>query len=130
MKKLSYIILIVILFVACDKSAVDTSNDYFSKNSTSNVTYPLHTLKTRGVAINGFWESWETVKLPSGNSDVYTPWNKVSSSSIPQDVREDIKASNGWKLIAYTIAGPNETVKGDAGLNYMLFYNKYTGISK
>lgn len=129
MKILSYILVVILLLTACDKSVLDTPNSHSIMYLTPNVTYPLRSQGTRGASTNDNWEKWETIKLPSGKT-VYTPWNKVSSSSIPQDVREDIKASNGWKLIAYTIAGPNETVRGDAGLNYMLFYNKYTGILK
>lgn len=133
MKHIFFLFSVVFLFVACSSPNFEENGLQSSEQQSSltpNVVYPLHNYSRASSQETGFWESWETVKLPSGRPPVYTPWNKLNASVIPQDIRQDIKASDGWRLIAYTVAGPNEEVRGDEFLNYMLFYNKYTGILK
>lgn len=133
MKHILFLFSAIFLFIACSSPDLEENRSASSEvhsELTPNVVYPLRNSSRAGTQETGFWESWEQVKLPSGKPAVYTPWNKKNASVIPQDIREDIKYSNGWRLIAYTIGGPNEEVKGDDFLNYMLFYNRYTGILK
>ena len=65
------------------------------------------------------------MQLASG-SYVHTPWNKkVTSGTIPYEIRTDILPSDGWDLIAHTVNG-----YGENGMNYLIFHNHYTGILK
>lgn len=90
----------------------------------TSIVYPERTMKTRGVMDTGFWENWQTVELASGQS-VDVPWAKTTTTAIPYEIRNDIKAEDGWKLIAYTVKSNK-----DLGRNYMIFYNQFTGILK
>ncbi len=65
------------------------------------------------------------MQLASG-SYVHTPWNKkITSGTIPYEIRTDILPSDGWDLIAHTVNG-----YGENGMNYLIFHNHYTGILK
>lgn len=91
------------------------------------VAYPKSNEGGTRAAIleNGFWEKWSRVCLASGDS-IYTPWNTLySGTSIPDDVRKDIKFEDGWNLIAHTVNG-----YGERGMNYLVFHNRYSGILK
>ena len=92
------------------------------------VAYPKQMANTRSLSIEQNWEKWKKVKL-AGTQDgdsVHVPWNPyVSAGSVPLDVCRDIKASDGWDLIAHTVNG-----YGEDGMNYIVFHNKYTGILK
>lgn len=44
------------------------------------------------------WENWSKVLLASGE-EAFTPWNSVTGTDIPYDVRTDIKKADGWELI-------------------------------
>lgn len=78
------------------------------------------------------WESCTTCTLKSGAS-VALPWASSSSTSVPDEIREDIKEEDGWRILYTTvdILGYSETVtNADKGVNYLLLYNKYTGVLK
>lgn len=85
--------------------------------------------KTRGL------NSWDTCTkglLRSGKL-VNLPWSSSTQTTIPQEVRTDIKEQDGWKILYSTIDidGYNENVTiADQEVNYLLFYNIYTGILK
>lgn len=80
---------------------------------------------TRSETVGLDWENWETVALASGVL-VAPPWtNNPVASDIPEEIRKDIKATDGWDLIVHTVNG-----YGEQGLNYLIFHNKFTGILK
>ena len=79
---------------------------------------------TRSESMASDWENWKTVILASGVS-VAPPWAEISSSDIPEEIRKDIKVTDGWDLIVHTVNG-----HGERGLNYLIFHNKFTGILK
>ena len=91
----------------------------------SKITYPLTNTTTRGNnELDNAWEDLLELNLPSGVL-VYTPWNpNISSKTIPTDYSNDIKKVDGWRLIAHTMNS------AERGLNYLLFYNRFTGILK
>lgn len=70
--------------------------------------------------------------LPSG-AEVHLPWSTTAITSIPEEVREDVKEEDGWRILLTTvdISGYSETVTDtdDSG-NYLLLYNRYTGMLK
>jgi len=78
----------------------------------------------RSGTLESNWEMIEKVTLPSGIS-VATPWANYASGDIPVDVMRDIKAEDGWELIAHTMTPNNEQ-----GHNYLIFHNFTTGILK
>ena len=75
---------------------------------------------TRSESMASDWENWKTVILASGVS-VAPPWAEISSSDIPEEIRKDIKVTDGWDLIVHTVNG-----HGERGLNYLIFHNKFT----
>lgn len=70
------------------------------------------------------WENWSKVLLASGE-EAFTPWNSVTGTDIPYDVRTDIKKADGWELIFHTVNG-----YGTKNMNYLIFHNRYTGVLK
>ena len=89
------------------------------------VAYPKAMANTRSMSIEQNWEEWKTVELSTG-ADVETPWSdRAVMTAIPGEIRKDVKAENGWNLIAHTVNG-----YGEPGKNYLIFHNKYTGILK
>ena len=65
------------------------------------------------------WENWSKVLLASGE-EAFTPWNSVTGTDIPYDVRTDIKKADGWELIFHTVNG-----YGTKNMNYLIFHNRY-----
>lgn len=88
------------------------------------IAYPKkRVLRSKSLEQN--WDDWTKVKLASGDS-VYVPWNnQYVATTIPIDIRQDVKSSKGWELIAHTVNG-----YGERGMNYLIFHNRYTGILK
>lgn len=72
------------------------------------------------------WESYRSVVLASGNQ-VATPWNNQDpvSTSVPSEYCFDIKKQDGWNIIVHSMYS-----QMDIGKNYIIFYNKYSGLLK
>ncbi len=78
------------------------------------------------------WEECESGLLKSGEK-VKLPWADLTTGSVPDDIRTDIKKANGWRILytAVEIEGYDaKVINADRGVNYMLFYNIYTGMLK
>lgn len=126
MKKLVYIILSCLFLWSCQNENLEDVKDIRQKATAfdSNVTYPLSATTRSSDALSTSWETVNQITLPSGES-VYTPWSSnYSKNTIPADYSKDIKKADGWNLIAHTINGV------ERGLNYLFFYNKFTGMLK
>lgn len=77
------------------------------------------------VIPKGAWEDWHRVKLANYSDSVYVPWNRsFTATSIPDDVRFDIRAEDGWKLVGNTLT------RNEPKMNYLIFYNQFTGVLK
>ncbi len=128
MKTFVYYILVVVLFASCTEDVVDMRTENFRNNNSQKelIAYPNSQKGiSRSSNLQSDWEKWTKVKLASGDS-VYTPWNHLlSGTAIPYDIRTDVKAADGWNLIAHTVNG-----FGERGMNYLIFHNRYTGILK
>jgi hypothetical protein len=73
----------------------------------------------------GAWEYWNKVKINNLKDSVSTPWNpSYSATAIPDDIRFDIRAEDGWIILLETLS------KKESKMNYMIFYNKFTGYLK
>ena len=77
-------------------------------------------------------EETTTCILATGKK-ISLPWTDENETTIPASVRADVKEADGWKVL-YTnmeIMGYSTKVsKADKGLNYLLLYNRYTGVLK
>lgn len=127
-KKLLEMILIIIMFCSCGDVEISLSELPKNVNKESKlIAYPKREgsySNTRSLSFVSDWENWEVIMLASGVR-ISPPWAKTISSDIPEDIRKDIKAVNGWDLIVHTVNG-----YGEPGLNYLIFHNKFTGIMK
>ncbi|MCF0235419.1 MAG: hypothetical protein HUK09_01645 [Bacteroidaceae bacterium] len=60
------------------------------------------------------------------------PWAPVAGTSIPSEIRLDVKESDGWRLLfsSVKIQGYGQPTWFDNGGNLILLYNRYTGVLK
>ncbi len=70
------------------------------------------------------WENMETTQIfyNGTHSTVNLPWAKISQTTMPVDIRKDVKKKDGWEMAF--------SVLNDEGLdncNYFGLYNKYLG---
>jgi len=72
------------------------------------------------------WENITTVKLNSGG-EIDAPWvvKGGNSMNIPLNYRTDIKKEDGWIMLSHTLLNQSSLEP-----NYILLYNKNTGIIK
>lgn len=127
MRKIIIIFGVCISLLSCSTSEIteETNGQNVTLQVKPLVAYPMKYTQTRSSVQSDNWELWKKVQLASGDS-VYTPWNRfLAGTAIPYDIRMDIKARDGWNLIAHTVNG-----YGERGMNYLIFHNKYTGILK
>ncbi len=137
MSKKNYLLLFILALCLCscndsalpvEKAELDSSmkNEFEEMDG----VYPYsQQCKTRARSVPN-WESWEKVRLSSGViglDSVAVPWseNAIVITTIPTQVRKDIKSENGWMLVKYTVNG-----NWGKNNNYMIFYNRYTGVLK
>lgn len=97
-----------------DESQIMTRSLSFNKPSISNPT------------LHSDWENVTKIYLNNGPS-IDAPWvfSGGNNMNIASDFRADIKKKDGWKLLSHTM------IERDSGEpNYIIFYNKKTGILK
>ena len=111
-------IFFVILSVFINYSCTDESpNNFLDLEVDASAT-------TRSLAPPNFEQDWEnqtSIQL-TDNKVVDLPWVEYAPTSIIYDIRMDIKKEDGWVFLST----PNK----DIGSDYLIFYNKYTGILK
>lgn len=81
-------------------------------------------ISTKSLHPTGFENNWQNetkITLTNGKS-VELPWVRTASGSIPWEIAEDIKKENGWIFAS--------TQNKDYGSDYLIFYNRFTGIVK
>lgn len=78
-------------------------------------------------------EDTEKGYLKSDTGSVCLPWAANAETSVPDDIRKDVKESDGWRVL-YTnvrIEGyPAKVTDADVGTNYLLLYNRKSGVLK
>ncbi|NDO60426.1 hypothetical protein [Bacteroides caecimuris] len=124
--KVIFSLLSVLFLSSCNEELAEMKDEFSNAQESSLIAYPMKKAKTRSLSSNDQnWENWDYIVLASGEK-VYSPWNRTYvGTAIPIDIRQDVKAVNGWNLIAYTVNG-----YGEKGMNYLVFHNKYSGILK
>ncbi|MBF0575924.1 hypothetical protein [Dysgonomonas sp. GY617] len=79
----------------------------------------------RSLHPSGFENNWETqtqIKITQLPTPVDLPWVPSAPTAIPLDKRTDIKKQDGWNFLS--------TASKEEGTDYLIFYNKYTGVLK
>lgn len=116
MKHLS--ILLILLSVFINYSCTDESQNNLQglEIDTSVTTKSLHPLD-----FEKDWENQTSIQL-TDNKIYDLPWVEYAPTSIIHDVRMDIKKQNGWVFLS--------TPSNDNGTDYLIFYNKYSGVLK
>ena len=77
--------------------------------------------------ISPVFEWWDTtsISLLGINSPVTLPWYNGASTQIPSYMLHNYRPEDGWEMVYnYCI----NTSPGEIGKNYIIFYNKLTGI--
>ena len=86
-------------------------------------------LRTRSITpmTSPLFDWWDTtsISLQGIASPVTLPWYNGASTHIPAYILDDYKPEDGWEMVYnYCI----DTPPGEIGKNYLIFYNKFTGI--
>ena len=120
--KVIFSLLSVLFLSSCNEELAEMKDEFSNAQESSLIAYPMKKAKSRSLSSNDQnWENWDYIVLASGEK-VYSPWNRTYvGTAIPIDIRQDVKAVNGWNLIAYTVNG-----YGEKGMNYLVFHNKYS----
>lgn len=123
MKKYSILLVILFLLVSCENAM----NDLLITANNSEIM--VEKVATKAVI------SWDVCRqgiLPSGNI-VILPWGNSVQTSIPDDIRKDVKMEDGWVILDTTVSimdYPTKVTPADSGVNYLIFYNTLTGVLK
>lgn len=122
MKKnvLFFSMLCALLCISCQDDALE---DIIAQNETNQM------VETRS---GNSWDTCIQGTLRSGKP-VKFPWSDSSTTAIPDDVRTNIAEKDGWRILYTSIEFDGcdvNVTETDAGTNYLLLYNIYTGILK
>lgn len=109
------------IFIACNKE------EYEETYSNNQINFSI----TRSVTDDPSWDQCERCISSTGDS-ISLPWSSTAICSIPTEIREDVKIENGWRLLysSVSIIGCTHQVDYQYGANYIILYNKYTGMLK
>lgn len=111
-------ILFVLLSVFINYSCTDESQNYLL-NIEADVTVTTRSLDP--VDFEQDWENRTSIRL-TDNKTYDLPWVEYAPTSIIYDIRMDIRKQDGWMFLS--------TPSREVGSDYLIFYNKYTGILK
>jgi len=105
--------------MSCQKEIVKPENgplDFTKKSQNQTFLFPQ-------ISTTYFdWETNSHINITDGSSRIL-PWVSGAATSIPSFILEDYKKADGWELIYNLCREP-----GELGQNYIMFYNKFTGI--
>lgn len=118
------IYLYLIIFFCIGMSCTDSLEDIMEERS-YDVEVASTRLESSFTIPKGKWEDWTKIKIVDLADSISVPWNKsFVATSIPNEVRFDIRAEDGWILLENSIA------RQEAKMNYLIFYNQFTGVLK
>ena len=135
-KNIIYVSFFLGLFlIACQEDGaplINQSDSKFSRHSTTRASLPSESLSLTNPDLIFDWENCTEITLNTlGNGitkkSVSSPWNKyLSPTALPDEFCKDIKREDGWTMLFHTFEkeGKNEQ------MNYMCFYNLFTGYLK
>lgn len=119
---------ISVILIGCN----DNQDDITLENQSSGITTRaivsplLGQSSTSNPTLYNDWINVRPIKL-NREGEVDPPWyfGAGNSMRIPDNIRMDVKKEDGWIMLGHTLERLNL-----AEPNYMLFYNKRTGILK
>lgn len=123
MKKTSILLVNLFLLVSCE----NTMNDLLITTEPSEVV--AEKVTSRAVIS---WDVCEKGILPSGET-VILPWGNSARTSVPDDIRKDVKMEDSWVILDTTVSFIDYSTtitSADSGVNYLIFYNTLTGVLK
>lgn len=126
MKINTYILsLLLILLAACSHDD-DTLFEHLKEKSLNQ-----NKLTTRSLESNFAFDEYDWCHLANGDS-IRTPWSQTSTSTVPDDVRFDVKYSDGWRILYsnFLFIGCTHLYDNLPNSYYLILYNLYTGVLK
>ena len=114
----------ILLFSSCSQEN-DTFNDLLPNNTLSEKI-----TETRSLATCSFDECWSCVTVDGDT--IETPWSATSNSSVPEDIRMDVKESDGWRILYsnFRIVGCNHNYDYLHNSYYLILYNVNSAMLK
>ena len=128
MKNLKQYLKLSVLLLFCIPIVVSCQDDMIDNDiPNSTIKFSL----TRSVTDCTTWDQCERCVSSVGDS-LYLPWSTTCICSIPLEIRKDVRSEDGWRLLYSNvkILGCNNAVDHQYGANYILLYNRYTGMLK
>lgn len=125
------ILSIAVLLLGCTDSENELVTDDYSNGKTTKgmVSPSLGKESSSNPNLYYYWDDWTKVNniFLNREGEVDPPWytNFGNSMRIPENIRIDVKKEDGWIMLGHTLERLNL-----AEPNYMIFYNKRTGILK
>ena len=116
MKRFFFIPIVILFVIGCSN---DNERSVSSNNDSAEHSQMQNGLRSLG---NFDWENETEITLPGGNKRTL-PWISGANTSIPNYITDDYQKDKGWELIYNLTENVN-----DVGNNYLIFYNKFTGI--
>lgn len=74
--------------------------------------------------------NWENITEIALNKGYYAtaPWTEGCSTNLPESFRKDISRLDGWTMLFHTFKNP--VLADNRSVEYMVFYNFFTGVIK
>lgn len=115
MKKIYFIISLLVMLSCTNENDLDFTQLSITNNP-----------QTRVVSTTSAVFDWEEISRITlfGNYPVTLPWYSGASATIPQCIKNDYKASDGWKLLYNYCTDPQVMENGKF---YLIFYNIFSG---
>lgn len=108
-----YLVISFLVMISCTNEV-----DFIHSSGTN--SYQSRVISTTSKVFD--WEEITRITLFE-NTPVILPWYSGASATIPQCIKNDYKASDGWKLLYNYCTDPAVIEKGKY---YLIFYNIFT----
>ena len=125
MKKSFLFLASILLFTLVSCENYEEEEQILSSKICSDTYY----MGTRSSGVT--FDQCTSCSLYNGES-IKLPWADNSEGSIPYEIRSDVKESDGWRILYSTvnIVGYDHSYSSGSHSNYLLLYNKFTGMLK
>lgn len=114
MKRLFFLLCLTIMWACQENEEIILSERLLDTRSITTMTSPV-------------FDWWDTtsVSLPGLANPVVLPWYNGANTQIPYYLLEEYEPKDGWEMVYnYCI----NYLPGELNKNYLIFYNKFTGI--
>jgi hypothetical protein len=122
LKQCFVLIIFVLSIASCSTTEIDDSIMSQSNQSVQSKPQKVARIDT---SVDFDWENINFVSIAGSN--IALPWVGGASSTVPAHIQAEMSKSYGWDLMYNTIYwNSNNGYIGNQ--NYLIFYNKFTGI--